>query len=74
MMKLADKLAELSQRALDLQSQIALHGQRAAFLGEHGQSRKAADEAVAMQKRLTSLRRSCQILARHVAQPARTVS
>jgi hypothetical protein len=63
---IANKLADLILRVSDLEAQIALQGQQAAFLEEHGRSLTAADQAVAaLQKRLSSLQRSCQILARH---------
>jgi len=63
---IANKLADLILRASDLEAQIAVHGQQAVFLEQHGRSLGAADRAVAaMQKRLSSLKRSCQILARH---------
>jgi len=67
MAKIAIKLAELSQRVVELEAQISLHGRQAAFLEGHGRPQnKTADESVAaMQKRLSSLKRSCQILARH---------
>jgi len=62
--KIAIKLADLTQRVSDLESQLALQGQQAAFLQEH--VRSPADQNIAaMQKRLSSLKRSCQILARH---------
>ena len=65
--KLASKLAELTQRVSELEAQVALQGQQAAFLQEHGRAHPAADQTVvALQKRLSSLKRSCQILARHV--------
>ena len=65
---IADKLAELSRRVFDLEAQIALQAQRAASLGEHGRPLTATDQALAaMQKRLSSLKRSCQILARHAS-------
>jgi hypothetical protein len=64
--KLATKLAELTQRVSELEAQVALQGQQAAFLHEHGRSHSAPDQTVAtMQKRLASLKKSCQILARH---------
>ena len=63
---IAIKLVDLTRRVADLEAQIALQGQQAAFLEEHGRLLTAADQAVAaMQKRLSSLKRSCQILARH---------
>jgi len=67
MTKLAGKLAELKRRAMDLEAQIALQSRQAAFLGDHGRTHETADKAIAqMEKRLTSLRRSCAILSRHV--------
>jgi hypothetical protein len=69
MTKIAGKLAELRLRAMDLEAQIALQSRQAAFLGDHGRTHEVADKAIAgMEKRLTSLKRSCAILARHVAQ------
>ena len=64
---IANKLAELILRVSHLEAQIALQGQQAAFfLEDHRRSPAAADQAVAaLQKRLSSLQRSCQILARH---------
>lgn len=63
---IANKLADLILRVSDLEAQIALQGQQAAFFKEHGRSLTAADQAIAaLQKRLSSLQRSCQILARH---------
>lgn len=63
---IANKLADLLHRASDLEAQIALQDKQAVFLGKHGRSLAPADQAVAaMQKRLSSLKRSCQILARH---------
>jgi hypothetical protein len=59
--KIEVKLADLTRRISDLEAQIALYGE--------GQSRDGAHATgvaiAAMQKRLSSLRRSCQILARH---------
>jgi hypothetical protein len=60
MENIATKLAELSQRSLVREAEIEERRQRA--------GRPHADEALAaMQKRLSSLRRSCQILARHLS-------
>ena len=68
MMKIASKLAELSQRATDLEAQIARHGRQEGFLGEHARRHRGNADAVGqLEKRLTSLRRSCQILARHLS-------
>ena len=65
---IANKLAELKLRAFDLEAQIAQQAQRAASLGDHGGPLAATDQAIAaMQKRLSSLKRSCQILARHAS-------
>jgi uncharacterized coiled-coil protein SlyX len=65
---IAVKLAELTRRVLDLEAQIALQVQQAAFLEQHGRPLTAADQAIAaMQKRLSSLKRSCRILARHAS-------
>jgi hypothetical protein len=72
MTKIAGKLAELKRRASDLEAQIALQSRQAAFLGDHGRANDAAGTAIAhMEKRLTSLKRSCAILAKHVAQAPR---
>jgi hypothetical protein len=60
MENIAIKFAELTQRAVVLEGQIA---ERCRCAG-----RQNADQAIAaMQKRLSSLRRSCQILARHLS-------
>jgi hypothetical protein len=68
MSTIANKLAELTRRVLDLENQIALQAQRAGSLGEHGQPLTSSDQALAaMQKRLASLKRSCQILAGHAS-------
>ena len=64
--KITIKLAELTQRVLDLEAKIALEGQQAAFLQEHGRPHPAVSPTVAStQKLLFSLKRSCQILGRH---------
>lgn len=64
--KIAVKLADLNRRVSDLEAQIALHGHQSAFLEQHGRPHATGDQTVAdLQKRLSSLRRSCQILARH---------
>jgi len=64
--KIAVKLADLTRRVSDLEAQIALYGQRADLAEEHSRPPAATDPAVtALQKRLSSLKRSCQILARH---------
>lgn len=69
MTKIAGKLAELKLRARELEAQIALQSRQAAFLGDHGRTHESADKAIMyMEKRLTSLKRSCVILAKHVAQ------
>ena len=52
---ITNKLAELSKRIVDLEAQIAAQ--------RHGRPIAAA----AMQKRLSSLKRSCQILSRHLS-------
>jgi hypothetical protein len=75
MTKIAGKLAELKRRAMDLEAQIALQSRQAAFLGDHGRTRDSADKAIAqMEKRLTSLKRSCVILSRHVPEAGRVTA
>jgi hypothetical protein len=60
MENIATKLAELSQRSLALEAEIEERRQHS--------GRPLADQTLAvMQKRLSSLRRSCQILARHLS-------
>ena len=69
MSKIAGKLAELRLRAKDLEAQIALQSRQVTFLGDHGRMHDAGDKAIAhLQKRLTSLNRSCAILAKHLVQ------
>ena len=63
--KIAVKLADLTQRVSDLEAQIALYGQRADLVDEHGRTAPTDAAVTALQKRLSSLKRSCQILARH---------
>jgi hypothetical protein len=57
--KIEIKLADLTRRISDLEAQIALYGE-----GD-GQGHATGIAIAAMQKRLSSLRRSCRILARH---------
>jgi hypothetical protein len=67
MTKIANKLVELRQRARDLEVQIARHGRQEIFLAEHSRLHRGTQDAVDnMQKRLTSLKRSCEILSRHL--------
>ena len=67
MTKIANKLVELRQRALDLEVQIARHARQEIFLAEHARLHRGPQDAVAtMQKRLTSLKRSCEILSRRL--------
>jgi hypothetical protein len=68
MEKIATKLAELTQRVLVLKAQIAQRCRYASFLDELGRPDTGKDQIhAAMQKRLSSLKRSCQILARHIS-------
>jgi hypothetical protein len=64
--KIAIKLADLTRQVAELEAQLAIHAGQAAGVQAHGPSNAVADQATAaMQKRLWSLRRSCEILARH---------
>jgi hypothetical protein len=62
--KIEVKLADLTRRISDLEAQIALYGEGQCSDGD-GQAHAAGIAVAAMQKRLSSLRRSCRILARH---------
>ena len=67
MADIAAKLADLTQRVLDLEAQLASQGQHAPVLEVHGRtSDRPAASVAGMQKRLSSLKRSCEILAQHV--------
>jgi hypothetical protein len=61
--KIEVKLADLTRRISDLEAQIALYGEGQSRDG--GQAHATGVAIAAMQKRLSSLRRSCRILARH---------
>ena len=62
--KIEIKLADLTRRISDLEAQIALYGEGHSRDGD-GQAHATGVAIAAMQKRLSSLRRSCRILARH---------
>jgi hypothetical protein len=66
MTNIRNKLAELRCRVLELEAQLDRQARQAAFLAAHGRHRLEADDALAAtRKHLTSLKRSCAILARH---------
>ena len=68
MTKISNKLRQLRQRVVDLESKIALQDQQAAFLGQHGRVPRSSDvPVIEMQKRLASLKRSCEILASNLS-------
>jgi hypothetical protein len=69
-----NKLAELRCRVLELESQLDRQARQAAFLAAHGRHPQEADDAIAAtRKHLTSLKRSCAILARDTMAGARGV-
>ncbi len=61
MTKIASKLAELRQRVAELESRQD-QPRYSAFRGS-----ATSGDSRALEKRLASLRRSCEILARHLA-------
>jgi hypothetical protein len=68
MTKIAVKLAELRQRVAELEARARRQRQRAPSPRGAGDPRTPGGETVAtLEKRLASLRRSCEILARHLA-------
>jgi hypothetical protein len=64
-MRLTTKLVELNQRVVELEARISLRAQQDALRNGHGLPDTEEESLAAMRKRLSSLRRSCEILARH---------